>query len=255
MSKAIEITREGDVCVVTLNRPEARNSLSVDEMGEVGTAFERADRDGARCVLVRGAGRAFCAGRDLKDTKPGGEDTYGIVNTRINPSLRKVRDCGVPTIAAVQGPALGFGFGLAMACDIVVAADDALLGSPFRNIGLILDSGGHFALRERVGRHRAAEIILLGTIMSGREAAQMGMVNRSVGAADLMATAMKMAALAASGPTAAFRASKEILRDPGGWDELTELEAVHQARLMDTQDAREGIEAFKAKRRPSFRGS
>jgi enoyl-CoA hydratase/carnithine racemase len=255
MSSVIESIQEGGVCIVTLNRPEARNSLSVDEMEAVGDKFEAAERSGARCVLVRGAGAAFCAGRDLKDTKPGGEDTYEIVSKRINPSLLKVRQCGIPTIAAVQGPALGFGFGLAMACDIVVAADDALLGSPFRNIGLILDSGGHFALRERVGRHRAAEIILLGRIMSGREAAQIDMVNRSVGALDVHATAMDMASRIASGPTAAFRASKEILRSEGGWAELAELEAIHQARLMETHDAREGIDAFKNKRKPSFRGN
>lgn len=255
MSGAIESIQEGGVCIVTLNRPKARNSLSVAEMEAVGDTFEAAERNGARCVLVRGAGGAFCAGRDLKDTKPGGEDTHEIVSRRINPSLQKVRQCGIPTIAAVQGPALGYGFGLAMACDIVIAADDALLGSPFRNIGLILDSGGHFALRERVGRHRAAEIILLGTIMSGREAAEIGMVNRSVGALDVYAVAKEMAVRMASGPTAAFRASKEILRNDGGWEELAELEAVHQAKLMETHDAREGIDAFKHKRKPIFRGS
>lgn len=255
MSDVIQVTQKGGVVVVTLNRPQAKNSLSVEEMTEVGNVFERAEDEGARCILVRGVDGVFCAGRDLKDTKPSGENTYDIVSTRINPSLQKVRSRGIPTIAAVQGPALGFGFGLAMACDIVVVADDALLGSPFRNIGLMLDSGGHFALKERVGRHRAAEIILLGQILNGREAARIGMVNRSVAGEDVQAVAMEIAERVASGPTAAFRATKEVLRDTGGWEELAELEAVHQARLMQTSDAREGIEAFKSKRKPSFIGA
>jgi len=254
MSPVIASARDGDVAVVTLNRTQARNSLGVAEMEQLGAVFEAAERDGARCILVHGAGGAFCAGRDLKDTKPGGEDTYDIVHRRINPALKRVRECGIPTVAAVQGPALGFGFGLAMACDLVIAADDALLGSPFRNIGLILDSGGHFALRERVGRHLAAEIIFLGKLLSGREAARLGIVNRSVAGLDLLAIAADVAKKIASGPTEAFRASKKILRDAGGWDDLAELEAVHQARLMDTRDAREGIEAFTAKRKPSFEG-
>jgi 2-(1,2-epoxy-1,2-dihydrophenyl)acetyl-CoA isomerase len=254
MSEVVQVAREGGVAIVTLNRPEARNSLGVDQMQEVGAAFAQAARDGARCVLVRGAGPAFCAGRDLKDAKPGEEETHAILAERINPALAQVRACPVPTIAAVHGPALGFGFGLALACDITLVADDALLGSPFRNIGLTLDSGGHYYLRERVGRHRAAEIIMTGRLFSGREAAQMGLVNRSIGASDLHAQALALAGDIAAGPTAAFRASKEILSYDFDYDEVAALEAEHQARLMQSADAREGIAAFIGKRKPRFTG-
>ena len=254
MSDAVSWSQEGELAVVTIDRPQARNAIGVKDMARVGQAFEEAAQAGARCVLVRGAGGFFCAGRDLQDTRPGEEDTLEIIRRVINPSLARVRACAVPTVAAVQGPALGFGFGLALACDIVVAADDALLGSPFRNLGLILDSGGHFHLRERVGRHRAAELIFTGRLFSGREAASMGLVNRSHGALDLEREAYALARAIATGPTAAFRASKAILAQDGTFDELADMEAVHQARLIAGPDGREGVAAFRAKRKPRFTG-
>jgi enoyl-CoA hydratase/carnithine racemase len=254
MSSAVSLSREGDLAIVTLDRPQARNALGVEDMARVGRLFDEAAEGGARCVLVRGTGGFFCAGRDLQDARPGEEDTLDIVRRHINPSLARVRACPVPTIAAVHGPALGFGFGLALACDIVLVADDALLGSPFRNLGLILDSGGHFHLRERVGRHRAAELIFTGRLFSGREAAAMGLVNRSVGAMALEGEALALARSIAAGPTAAFRASKQILSQDAGFDAMADLEAVHQARLITGADGREGIAAFQAKRKPRFTG-
>lgn len=254
MNSAVKWLIDGELGVVTLDRVESRNSLRVDEMEEVGLAFERAAAAGARCILVRGEGGAFCAGRDLKDTRPGEDDTYEIVSKRINPALDKVRRCGVPTISAVQGPALGFGFGLALACDITIVADNALMGSPFRNIGLMLDSGGHHCLRERLGRHKCAEIVFLGKLFSGREAAEMGLVNRSVGALDVEGVASGMARSISQGPTAAFRATKEILSANRSYEESAELEAIHQARLIAGPDGIEGIDAFQKKRRPRFVG-
>jgi enoyl-CoA hydratase/carnithine racemase len=251
---ALSMSREGGLAVVTIDRPQARNAIGVQDMARMGRLFDDAVEGGARCVLVRGAGGFFCAGRDLQDTRPGAEDTLDIIRRFINPSLARVRACAVPTVAAVQGPALGFGFGVALACDIVLAADDALLGSPFRNLGLILDSGGHFHLRERVGRHRAAELIFTGRLFSGREAAAMGLVNRSLGALDLEREAFALARGIAAGPTAAFRASKQILAQAQTFEEVADMEAVHQARLIAGPDGREGVAAFQAKRKPRFTG-
>lgn len=255
MSAAVTLVHEGPLAIVTLDRPAARNALSVADMARVGALVDDAARLGARCVLVRGAGGFFCAGRDLQDTRPGEEDTLGILRHHINPSLARVRACPVPTVAAVQGPALGFGFGLALACDIALVADNALLGSPFRNLGLLVDSAGHFHLKERVGRHRAAELIFTGRLLSGREAAAMGLVNRSLGSLDLDREALGMARAIAAGPTAAFRASKEILLADGDFAQVAEQEAVHQARLIDGADGREGVAAFRQKRRPRFTGA
>jgi len=253
-SDAVGWCMEDALAILTLNRPQTRNSLRVDEMAAVGVAVDEMVAAGARAVLIRGEGGAFCAGRDLKETNPETDDTLSILRDRINPALQKVRDCLLPTIAAVDGPALGFGFGLALACDITIVADDALLGSPFRNIGAVLDSGGHYYLRERVGRHRAAEIIFTGRLLSGREAAVMGLVNRSVGALDLAAIAQRMARDMAAGPTAAFRASKKILAQDRPYEEVAAMEAACQAEVLAGADGMEGIRAFQEKRRPRFVG-
>lgn len=254
-SQTIRCIVEAGLATITLNKPETKNSLSVDEMEALGVAVQRAAVAGARCILIYGTGGAFCAGRDLKDTNPETDNTYDILSKRINPALETVRRCNVPTIAAVTGPALGFGFGLALACDITLAADNALFGSPFRKIGLLPDSGGHYYLRERLGRHRAAELILTGRLISGRDAVAMGLINRSYGASDLDAAALNLAADIAKGPTGAFRASKQILDCPGSYDDMVELEAILQHDAMDGHDGQEGIKAFQEKRLPNFIGS
>lgn len=248
----VRLAFDGDVAVVTLDRPEAKNSLTLPQMEALGRRIGEA-RD-ARCLVIRGAGGAFCAGRDLKATDPENDDTEAILNGVVHPVLQAVHDAPMPTIALVHGPALGFGFGLALACDLTLVADDAKLGSPFRNIGAVLDSGGHWFLRERVGRHRAAELVFTGRLMSGREAAAMGLVNASHGASDLDAVGMKLAASIAAGPTAAFRSTKEILDTATGFDDTLRLEAIHQARALAGEDGREGIRAFQEKRRPRFVG-
>lgn len=255
MQPAVRCRVDEGIAWITLNRPETRNSLTVSEMVDVGVAFQRAARAGVRCVLVSGEGGAFCAGRDLKRADPAQDDTYDILARHINPALNAVRRCEVPTIAAVAGPALGFGLGLALACDITLVADNALLGSPFRKIGLLPDSGAHYYLRERLGRHRAAELILTGRLVSGREAAAMGLVNRSVGASSLEALAREMATDIASGPTRAFRSSKKILDCPDTYEQMAELEAQLQSEAIKGRDGMEGIQAFQEKRVPRFIGS
>ncbi|MGB3287975.1 MAG: enoyl-CoA hydratase-related protein [Burkholderiaceae bacterium] len=254
MSRAIRCVSEAAVSTVILDRPDRKNSLTLQQMREVAVAFKQCVEDGARCIVIRGEADIFCAGRDLHDMDPATEDTEAVIREQINPALAAVRECTVPTIALVKGPALGFGFGLALACDITLVADNAIMGSPFRNIGCTLDSGGHFYLRERIGVHRAAELIFTGRLISGREAANMGIVNRSVGALDLDRQVYAMARSIAAGPTAAFSASKSILASTGGYDEMAALEAVYQAKLLRTADGVEGIAAFQEKRKPKFLG-
>jgi len=250
----IRLETANGVAVVTIDRPAAKNSLTVPQIERLTVVIGAACAGDARCLVLRGAGDAFCAGRDLKATDPEHDDTEAILNESIHPALHAVRRAEIPTIAAVRGPALGFGFGLALACDIVLVADDAKLGSPFRNIGAVLDTGGHWFLRERLGRHRAAELVFTGRLLSGREAAALGLVNASHGAASLDVAAMDMAGSIAAGPTAAFRATKEILDDARDYDDTLRLEALHQARALASVDGREGIRAFQEKRKPRFVG-
>ncbi len=168
--------------------------------------------------------------------------------------LRQLHTLPVPTIAAVRGPALGFGLGLALACDITIATDDALFGSPFRRIGAVLDSGGHYYFQRRLGSHRAAELVFTGRLLSGREAAAMGLINASVTADDFEARVAELAASIASGPTAAFRATKHILSEDRSFTDVLELEAKYQREVTRGPDGREGLAAFRERRAPRFSG-
>lgn len=250
----VEQERRGDTTVVRLNRPGTKNSLTLGQMTQLGNAIQAVAKSGARCVLLVGAGGAFCAGRDLKETDPENDDTRGIMTSLINPLLLAVRSLPMPTVAAVHGPALGVGLGLALCCDIVLAAENAVLGSPFRNFGGVLDSGGHYFLERRVGRHRAAELIFTGRLITGREAAVMGLVNRALPAPELEPAALELCAQIASGPTAAFRATKSILGKDRAFEEVLGLEAKYMDAVLKGPDGKEGIKAFKEKRTPRFTG-
>ncbi|MPW18735.1 enoyl-CoA hydratase [Paraburkholderia sp. CNPSo 3157] len=237
-----------------MNRPRKKNSLTIEGMQEIAAAVKEARSSGSRAILIRGSGGSFCAGRDLSDVDPKNDDTLHVLRDQINPVLAAVRQCPIPTVAQIEGPALGFGFGLALSCDIAYVAETALLGSPFRNIGLVMDSGGHYELRERLGRARAAELIFTGRLFSGLEAARIGLVNRAVAAPDLESVSNKLLASIISGPTQAFKASKKILDEGHTYEQTVELEAIAQAALMHTRDAAEGLQAFQEKRKPTFVG-
>jgi enoyl-CoA hydratase/carnithine racemase len=245
----------GDVAVLRLNRPQARNSLRLEDIRLLREEIESIGASPARCLLLAGTGDAFCAGRDLKEMDPERNDAMAVLAELINPLILSLRRLALPTVAAIRGPALGLGFGLALACDVSLVAENAVLGSPFRNIGCVLDSGGHFFLAERLGPHRAAELIFTGRLLSGREAAAIGLVNRAVPALTLAAESEKLAASIASGPTGSFRASKEILVQPRPLAEVLELEAKFQAAALESHDGREGILAFQEKRKPRFVGA
>lgn len=241
---------------ITLDRPEKMNSLDDAAITSLHAALDRvAD---CRVVTFHGAGRGFSAGRDLSNASPLEEDARAILADLFNPVIARIRALPMPTIAAVHGPALGVGFGIAMACDLVIAAERCRLGSPFANIGCVLDSGGHAALVQRIGPHRALELIYTGRLIAGTEAAAMGLVNQVVPDDELATTVDAMAAQIAAGPTAAFAASKQIVQrilDEGiGFADVLDAEADAQGRLAGAPDYVEGITAFMEKRSPSFQG-
>ena len=210
----VTCTIDAAVAEIRLDRPDRLNALDAAMVADFHRALD--DAAGARVVVITAAGRAFSAGRDLTDAEPLTEDAEAILRDTFNPLLQRIADVDVPTLAAVQGACLGVGFGIAFACDLVIAADDARIGSPFARIGAVLDSGGHRYLVERLGPHRALELIYTGRLLSGAEAAAIGLVNRSVPAADLAAETGELARRIATGPTEAFRESKRIVRRPGG---------------------------------------
>jgi enoyl-CoA hydratase/carnithine racemase len=251
----IDFELREEIAVIRLNRPETRNSLTLSQIGELRGAVDRAAQSSARCLLLTGTGDCFCAGRDLKQVDPLSEDTYGVMTDCINPLLLALRDLPFPSLAAVRGPALGLGLGLALGSDVVLAAENALLGSPFRNFGGVLDSGGHYFLSSRLGRHRAAELIFTGRLISGREAAAWGLINRALPAPEVESVSWQLCLEIAAGPTFAFRQSKRILCEPRALEETLRLEAVAMDAALKSADGREGLQAFQQKRTPRFAGS
>jgi enoyl-CoA hydratase/carnithine racemase len=226
-------------------------------LSDLQTAFGEAEGAGVRALVLRGEGRGFCAGRDLGDAEPGTEDAEAIL-AEINPLFSRLSEFPAPTFAGVHGPALGVGLGLALACDVVCVADDAKIGSPFARIGAVLDSGGHHHFVQRVGPHRALELIYTGRLLSGAEAASWGLVNAAVPGDELLDTVRSIAAAVAQGPTAAFLLSKQLVgriqREGLSFEDVLAAEAKLQGEVSRKQDYAEGIGAFQEKRTPKFTG-
>ncbi len=253
----VEVT--GQVAEVVLNRPARLNALDEEAMDRLRAVFEGiAARDDIRAVLVRGEGRAFCAGRDVSGVDPATDDAHSILADRVHPILRAIRSVPVPVVAAVHGACLGVGLGLAGSADIVYAAENARVGSPFARIGAVLDSGGHALLVDRLGVHRAMELIVTGELLDGTEAARTGLVSRVVPDDELLPAARSLVESIAQGPTLAFRQSKliiEALRSRRGLsDDLLAAEATAQGAASATADYREGFAAFQQRRTPEFTG-
>ena len=211
---------DGDgVLLVLLNRPDKMNSLDETMVTELAGAMTSAAGDpSVRCVLITGAGRAFSAGRDISAAKPD-EDAYDIIANHVNPMLATIYHCPKPTVSAVNGPAMGVGLGIALACDIVIAADNARMSSPFARLGVALDSGGHYFLPRLVGYNRAMEMVYTSDIIRGKQAASWGLVNRSVPGTRLRDRSLELARRIAERPGERLH-GRESVHAPGRDDEL-----------------------------------
>jgi len=255
---AIDILVQNAVGEIVLNRPDKMNALNNAMMNELSEALDTAEKAQVRALIIRGEGSGFCAGRDLADADPGNEDAEAILQGIFNPLIRRLADFPAPTFAAVHGACLGVGLGLALASDVVYVSEDAKIGSPFARIGAVLDSGGHKFFVQRIGPHRALELIYTGKLLSGAEAAAWGLVNQCVPRKDLVEKVRQLAATVAQGPTAAFMESKRIIRmideEAAGLSEVLDYEARAQGAAGRTADYREGIGAFQQKRPAKFQG-
>jgi enoyl-CoA hydratase len=252
--------REGGVVLVTLDLPERRNSMSeamTESWGRVMAAL-RADRS-VRVVVVTGEGSAFCAGGDLSwiGAEPGAP--VDRLRERMLPFYRtwlSVRDLEVPTIAAVNGAAIGAGMALALACDLRYAAEDARLGMPFTALGMHPGMASTFLVPEVAGLAVAREMLLTGRIVSGAEAASMGLVNRSLPPADVLAHALTVADTVAAAAPVATRLTKAALAvgGPVTFDAALQWEALAQPVTLATEDLQEGLRAQRERRPPRFTG-
>jgi enoyl-CoA hydratase/carnithine racemase len=253
-----KLTIDDGVAVVTLDRPDKLNALDESALDELSAAYDEAAAAGVRALVLRGEGRAFCAGRDIAGVDPRDDDVLGFLGGRVEPLLKKMSAFPAPTFAAAHGACLGVGLGLLIATDVVYVADTAKIGSPFANLGATLDSGGHALFVERLGAHRTLDLIYTARLMTGEEAVHAGLFSRVFPAADLEDATMTAARTAASGATLAFLASKKLvaaLRDErlGLWQSMSD-ENRAQADLCATADYREGFAAFQQKRPPVFTG-
>lgn len=250
------------VRTLTLNRPESFNSLTTELKVALLTEVRRVAADAAvRAVVVTGAGRAFCAGQDLREhvalLKAGDRDPLRTVTEHYNPLVAALATVPKPVIAAVNGMAAGAGACLAYACDLRVAAASAKFLMAFAKIGLTVDSGGSWTLPRLVGYGRAMELLLLAEPVDARRALEIGMVTRVVGdGSAALAAAQELAARLATGPTAAYAKIKEAVAAAATADlpEALAVEAGTQAEAGATADHREGLAAFVEKRTPAFTG-
>ena len=254
--KDLRVERRGDVEIHTLDRPEARNALTHRTYAEL----ERAVRETtARCLVVTGAGSAFCSGDDVKQVMGGGDGRVSerlAADPRLTPAAGALLGSDVPILAAVNGPAVGWGMELALMCDLRIAAEGARFGELFVLRGLCCDVAGLARLASLVGREKAAELLFTGDLIDAREAERIGLVSRVVPDHELLETTLSLAERIAANPPLAVRRIKAGLRealDPD-WDALGRWVGRSLAELFRTEDHREGARAFLEKRAPRFTG-
>ncbi len=253
--ETILTARDGDVLVITLNRPERLNAAPPQMFDEIGAVLD--DLDGARAVLVHGAGRAFCSGADLAARGAGGvAGPYEALTQSYNPTMLKLSRLPVPVVSAVTGPAAGIGCSLALAADFCIAGETAYFLQAFVNIGLVPDGGASWMLARLIGRARATEMMLLGERVYGPKAANWGLVYKSVADDTVLDEAKALAARLAEGPTLALGLMRQGLAEALDGDYAAALlrEAENQRAAGKTADAMEGGVSFLAKRKPVFQG-
>lgn len=258
MYEDLTLELDGDVGTITLRRPEARNALTGWTYAELEDAVRSST---ARCLVITGEGTAFCSGDDVKVLMGGGErpETPATASTslaRLTPAADALLRTNVPVIAAVNGPAVGWGMELAVMADLRVASERARFGELFVLRGLCSDVAGIGRLAQLVGREKAAELLFTGDVIDAQEALRIGLVSRVTAPEDLMSTALALAHRIAANPPLAVASLKDGLRralDPD-WDGLGQWVSSTLGDLFHTEDHREGVRAFLEKRPARYTG-
>jgi enoyl-CoA hydratase/carnithine racemase len=255
-----KVDAASSVATITLNRPDRLNALTFEVYAELRDTFRALDSEaGVRAVVITGAGRAFCSGGDVEDIIGAlfARDAAGLLEfTRLTGDLiLSMRECRLPSVAALNGTVAGAGAVIAAASDVRIAAESAKIAFLFTRVGLAgADMGAAWLLPRIVGMAHASELLMLGDFISAERAAQIGLYNRVVPGERLMAEATEVAARLARGPSAALGVTKQALNEEAAMDLATaiEYEAQVQAKCMEDPNYREAYEAFRSKREAKF---
>jgi len=249
-----------NILTITLNRTEKYNSFTEPMALELQEVLQKAESDDVRCVILKAAGKAFCAGQDLPEVVERAKDeNYELadtVRTTYNPIIRAIRKLEKPVVCAVQGTAAGAGANIAFACDIVIASNEAVFVQAFSKIGLIPDSGGTWFLPRLVGLARTNAMYLLDEKISAQQAIDLGLIYKAVNRDNLEEETNNIAKKLAQMPTKGFGIYKRAMNETfsNSLDKQLELEANLQTEAGKTADYKEGVEAFLEKRNPEYRG-
>ena len=253
----VKYRQDGAVAIITMHRPEAMNSFNTALRLDLRAAFEHAAGDrSVRAVVFTGEGRSFCAGADLK----AGKDSDKTVEQQLQSEYRPVFECIAsmpqPVIAAVGGSAAGIGMSYALASDLLIMADNAFLLSPFTTISLVPDGGLSWLLVHQLGYRRAFQLSIESERISAERCVELGLANRTAPADELLATATDWAKSLAERAPLSLAATKKAMRHAAGadWASTFDIEAPAQLALRDSEDCKEGINAFFEKRKPDFKG-
>lgn len=249
---------KGGIATLTLNRPDVFNAFNEQQSFDVIDALKKVEKDKSiRVLIVTGAGKAFCSGQDLKSIA--GAQNRSLSDSlykRYNPMIKAMRNLPLPIICKLNGVAAGAGCSMALACDMIVASEQASLIEVFVNVGLVLDSGSSYFLPRLVGSARAFELSTMGSKVSAQQAFEWGMVNRVVKPEDLDVETQKIAEYYEKAPTKAIALMKKMLNKSfhSDLDTMLQYEAYCQEIAGRSHDYKEGVAAFNEKRKPSFKG-